>query len=200
MKNTILSILLISLLTFSCTKNTDLYDSTYINDANFNGLPAYSEWGYNTFGAYYDRDYFTYSDQETPLKISVSDNEISYIFQGTKGRNNYNDYYMALVFILPDSTSNEYQDLMTYNKKIIDLTNSSVRVELTTNGSTSMVEVIEGSIEFKRVQKLYIDDEENQLIMSGIFELQILDNNIPINISYGRFDCGVDDLVFYNLR
>lgn len=194
-----LLLLVLAVLSISCTRYTDLNDSLYINDPNFNGLPAYTERGYNTFGAYYDRNYFLYSRQETPLKITVQDEHISYIFQGIKGNHYPTDNYMSVTFIIPDSTTNKYQDLIEYDEQIFNLTDPDIRVRITTNGITNDVEVLEGLLNFKRVQTLYVDDAENQLIMSGNFELKFLNNDIPANLSYGRFDFGVDDLIFYYL-
>ena len=45
-------------------------NSVYIEDADIPGMPAYTEWGYNTFGAFYGRDLFTYTDKEVPLVIT----------------------------------------------------------------------------------------------------------------------------------
>ncbi len=44
-----------AIVSLSCTRYTDLNDSIYVNDPYIDGLPAYTEWGYNTFGANYDR-------------------------------------------------------------------------------------------------------------------------------------------------
>jgi len=201
MKRSILSIsLLLSLVIFSCKKQTELTDSIYIEDPNFDGLPSYTEWGYNTFGADYDRDYFLYSNQETPLKITIQDQKISYIFQGVKGRNYYENNYMSVIFILPDSSTNNYQDLIKYHEKSFDLTDTEIIVRINLNGNTNDVEILEGFLNFKRVQNLFIDDVKEQLIMSGTFQLKFVNDEIPSNLSNGRFDFGVDEQIFYNLH
>jgi len=55
-------------------------------------LPIYSEWGYNTFGAYYDREIFVSNDISVPAKVSVSNNEMSFILDGQKEHQNYDSH------------------------------------------------------------------------------------------------------------
>lgn len=52
-----------------CFKESDLKKSIFIPDPDDSRLPAYTEWGYNTFGAYFDRDIFIYTDNTTPFKL-----------------------------------------------------------------------------------------------------------------------------------
>ncbi len=85
------------------------------------------------------------------------------------------------------------------DETVFDLTNPDITVRITSYGITNDVEILEGELNFKRVQTLYVDDVETEIIMSGIFELKFLNNDIPANLSYGRFDFGVNDLVFYYL-
>ena len=72
-------------MSFGCSREYNLEQTIFIYDPEFQDLPIYSEWGYNTFGAYYDREAFislydgvgnrlsTMVDQElTPGKYSLA--------------------------------------------------------------------------------------------------------------------------------
>lgn len=185
-------------LTLSCTRQTDLSDSVYIYDSEYPDLPAYSEWGYNTFGANYDRSVFTFSPDKIPLKITLSENKLSFIFQGIDA--NYSNNNLALRFILTNSNVNIYQDLLVYNDTIIKLDSEAITVEMIYDGSAKIIDIIEGELHFKKCRKLFIDDIENEIIMSGYFNLKFIVNNIPSNMSEGRFDFGVNNGNFHNLN
>lgn len=182
----------------SCTKQTDLSDSIYIYDSEYPELPAYSEWGYNTFGANYDRSVFIYSLNEIPLKVTLTENKLAFIFQGVDG--NYSNNYLALRFTIPDSNVNVYQDLLVYNDSIIDLKSDTVMVEMISNGYSEIIDILEGELYFKRSQNVFVDDIEQQIILSGYFNLKFVVNGIPSNMSEGRFDFGVNNENFYNLK
>lgn len=184
--------------TLSCTKQSDLSDSIYIYDSEYPQLPAYSEWGYNTFGANYDRSVFIYSRNEIPLKVTLTEDKLAFIFQGTDG--NYYNNYLALRFIVPDTNVNSYQDLLVYNDSIIGLTDGSVIVEMISNGNSEVIDIIEGELYFKRSQNVFVDDIEHEIILSGYFNLKFVINDIPSNMSEGRFDFGVNNENFYNLK
>ena len=71
MKTYILIILrLIAAFLTSCKKENELKKSVFIYDPENIDLPEYSEWGYNTFGAYYDREIFVSTDEAVPAKIT----------------------------------------------------------------------------------------------------------------------------------
>lgn len=183
---------------FSCTNETELSDSVYIQDAEYHELPAYTEWGYNTFGAYYDRSVFIYNDSEVPLKVTLTSDELAFIFQGGDG--NYSNDYLALRFILSDFNVNTYEDLLAYNDTIIDLTNEAVVVEMISADNSTVIDIIEGELNFKRAQKVFLDDLEQEIILSGYFNLKFIINDIPSTMSNGRFDFGLNNENFYNLR
>ncbi len=182
----------------SCTKQTDLSDSIYIYDNEYPELPAYSEWGYNTFGANYDRSVFMYSRNEIPLKVTLKENRLAFIFQGGDG--NYSNNYLALRFIIPDSNVKVYQDLLVYNDSIIDLTSETITVEMISKGNSEIIDILEGELYFKRSQNVFVDDVEQEIILSGYFNLKFVMNEIPSNMSEGRFDFGVNNQNFYNLK
>ncbi len=183
---------------FSCSKEADLSDSIYIYDSEFPDLPAYTEWGYNTFGANYDRGVFVYSSNEIPLKVTTKDNKLTFIFQGIDG--NYSNNDLALKFIISDSNVNVYKDLLVYNDSVIDLSSQEVEVQMVTEGVSETIDVLEGELYFKRSQNVFVDDIEYEIILSGKFNLKFIENEIPSNISDGRFDFGINDDNFYNLN
>lgn len=193
-----LFLLLSIVMAFGCSKQTELSDSVYIPDSVYPELPAYTEWGYNTFGANYERNVFVYSLYEIPLKVTVENNELAFIFQGVGG--NYSDNYLALRFILPNPNVVVYQDLLVYNDTIVDLTGENIVVEMITDGTSEVLDILEGELNFKRSQKVFVDDAEKEIILSGFFNLKFIVNNIPSNMSDGRFDFGVNNLNFYNLN
>ena len=57
MKNNLIKITIgLAIILASCSKEFELDKSVFIPDKDYPDLPAYTEWGYNTFGALYDRD------------------------------------------------------------------------------------------------------------------------------------------------
>lgn len=193
-----LVILLMTFVVMGCEIQSELSDSIYIPDEEYPELPAYTEWGYNTFGANYDRSVFKYSHDEVPLKVVSENDTISFIFQGMNGT--YYGDYMAMRFRIPDSGTDDYRELLEYNDSIIDLAGGGVIVELITRSFTRAVTILEGEIYFKRSQRVFVDDVEQQVILSGFFELKFLMNDIPSGMSNGRFDFGINEENFYSLQ
>lgn len=114
MKTYMLIILpVIAVLLTSCSKENELKESVFIYDPENFDLPEYSEWGYNTFGAYYDREIFVSNDEAVPAKITVSDTSLSFLLEGEKRTDDYNSYYnnsnMLLTFTLPGSLPDSLQ-------------------------------------------------------------------------------------------
>ena len=62
-------ILLVAIGFGSCDNEYELDKSIFIPDKDYPSLPAYTEWGYNTFGALYNREPFVNSDFSIPTKI-----------------------------------------------------------------------------------------------------------------------------------
>ncbi|MBN2165234.1 MAG: hypothetical protein JW717_03055 [Marinilabiliaceae bacterium] len=56
----------------SCTSDYELEESIFVADSEFPELPEYSEWGYNTFGAFYDRKHFVSNNSEVPVKVILT--------------------------------------------------------------------------------------------------------------------------------
>jgi len=186
----------------SCsTSEFELEKSVYEPDAVMPSLPAYTEWGYNTFGAFYERKLFTYNDEEVPAKVINSAGMTRFILKGELDRIDYDDYYdgydpdytlMSLTFELPDFNPETYTDLVLLNDKVIDLTAPDLDVILVIGTDTVDMDIFDGELEFKRVQHLFVDENPVKVILSGYFGFQALVNGEPVSMSYGRFDVGVD--------
>ena len=189
---------LIILFIYGCSKRTELSDSVFIPDNEYPDLPAYTEMGYNTFGANYERTVFIYSNNDIPLKVVVDENGLSFLFQGVKG--NYSSDFLALKFTLPDSTTDDYHDLLAYNDTIIDLSDTTIQVEMITDVNTNVIDILEGELNFKKAQKAFVDDVEEEIILSGYFHLKFTIDNIPAVMTDGRFDFGLNNDNFCKLN
>ncbi|MCK4662743.1 MAG: hypothetical protein KAT68_07755 [Bacteroidales bacterium] len=183
-----------------CSNEFELQKSVFISDTEYPDLPKYSEWGYNTFGAYYDREVFVSNNKEVPMKVVVTNDTTSFIFQGQKGASEYIDYNneMSMKFSITDFLPNDYTDLILLNDTIIDLENSDCRVLITINVTSYEATILNGKLEFKRVQKLLVDTKQVEVILSGLFEFQALINDMPISVTNGRFDVGIGKNNFFS--
>jgi len=192
MKNQILIFTIFSFLLFSCSK-TDLDRTIFIPDEDDPTLPAYTEWGYNSFGAEYERDYFLASQRIVPCKIMCENDRLRFSLNGTI-RNNSE---MSLEFIFPVTLMNEFTDLAQLNDVVIDLSSNDCTVKIWQGETEAVLEILDGKLHFKRIQLLHVDDKINRVIVSGIFELRFLQRGYPTTISNGRFDLGITNSVFY---
>jgi len=191
MKNRYLLILIFVLFT-SCTK--DVLDRTiFIPDEQDYNLPAYTEWGYNTFGAEYERDYFLVSNKIIPCKIVYKEN----IFQFTLSGVIRDKKEMTLFFIFPFEKMKDYRDLLQLHNTEIDLSADDCTVKILIGGEQRVLDITKGKLHFKRAQLLSVDDVENRVILSGTFYLNFLENDMPSFITNGRFDLGITDKIFY---
>ena len=192
MKNTCL-ILIISILFLSCSK--DVMDRIiFIPDEIDSNLPAYTEWGYNTFGAEFEGDYFLVSNDIVPCKILYDSGKLQFSLHGRVGYNNK----MDMLFTFPAQEMKKYLDLVQLNDVEIDLASADCVVKIIKKGEIDFtVNVLEGKLHFKRAQTLSIDNEVNRVILSGVFNVQFLEKGYPTYISDGRFDMGIDEKVFW---
>lgn len=187
----------------SCEEEYDLEKSVLIYDKDYNDLPAYSEWGYNTFGAYYDRKVFISNNYEIPLKVISYDNSTTFIFKGeinNPADNSYNSYYneeMSMKLSIENFKLETYNDLLLFNDTTIDLSHPDCSIVITIDNDIFETVIISGEFEFKKVQNLTVDNEPVEIIMSGLFDYQFLLNEEPISVSNGRFDIGIGDENFY---
>ncbi len=180
---------------FSCSKMEDfsLSGSVFIQDPYYPGLPIYSEWGYNTFGAYIDRKPFTSTSEDLPAKIIVNPDTLNLILRGRMG----NDYVDLKFSIKGYSPATNYE-LTELDHTTINLKEGGHFVTLKINNESQILKLIEGEVVIQRVQRLFVDEEPMRTIMSGYFNFKTFLNGEPVAISYGRFDLGIGYENFYN--
>jgi len=187
----------IILLVCSCIdpskKGFDKY--IFIPDKEDPNLPAYTELGYNTFGAKYGDSYFL-SNENSVVDVSYQNEILNLCLQSYQEYTD-NTESMSLTFSFPSSPVQTYQDLASLNGTVIDLTGASCNLIMKKGATTDTLVVSSGHLNFKRVQILRIDKIEDRAILSGTFDAQFLRNELPETISNGRFDFGVIN-VYYN--
>jgi hypothetical protein len=169
-------------------------ETIFIPDKEDANLPAYTEWGYNSFGAEYDREYFLSSDAIVPCKIVYNDDLLQFSLSGKIGK--YRD--MTLFFTFPFAQISDYKNLVQLNNVKIDLSANDCTVKMLQGSTETTLNVLGGELYFKRTQLLSIDDKVDRVILSGTFEVRFLLNNLPAYISNGRFDMGINEAVFYS--
>jgi len=206
MKNSILLLSALCILASCSTSEYDLEKSVYLPDDEFSSLPAYTEWGYNTFGAFYERKVFIYNDNEVPAKVIHTNDLARFVLKGGLAPADYNDYYyngynyytssMSLSFDLPGFHPLTYKDLVQLNDTVIDLTAPGLNVMAVIGSDTVDMDIFNGRLQFKRAQHLFVDNNPVKVILSGYFGFQALVNGEPISLSYGRFDVGIDEYDF----
>lgn len=196
MKSDTVKILIgLTIILASCSKEFELDKSVFIPDKDYPDLPAYTEWGYNTFGALYDRELFLYNEFSVPVKVINTGGKTSFTFKGHKAEsgsyyyNNSNS--MSLNFDLNGFLPSSFSDLIKLNDTIIDLTSPLCKVSLMTDTVKHQVVVLNGTLNFKRAQNLFVDKKQIEVILSGTFEIHALIENEPTSISAGRFDVGI---------
>ncbi|MCX6335006.1 MAG: hypothetical protein NT092_12005 [Bacteroidia bacterium] len=198
MKRLILYFPIALLLVFvSCSKEAELKKSVWISDEDYPDLPAYTEWGYNTFGAYFDMvPFISNSYYSAPAKMINTGGKTSFILKGSNDSHSYyyynnNSYNMSLAFDFYGFDPKVYTDLIYLNDLTVDLTGATVKVRVITDSSEKDLDILNGSIFFKRAQNLLVDKKLVEVILSGTFEFQALINNEPVSVSEGRFDIGI---------
>jgi hypothetical protein len=181
----------------SCSKDYDLQKSIFIPDKSFPDLPAYSEWGYNTFGAYFDRDLFIYNDYDVPVKVINTEGKTSFILRGQKGNSNYYAENMSVSFDLYGFNPSSYQELVLLDDSVIDLTSPLCKVIITIDTIKTETQILNGNLTFKRIQNLMVDKQNAEVIVSGTFEFQTFYKGEPVSLTNGRFDVGVGNDNFF---
>jgi hypothetical protein len=204
MKKLLLYLIFIMMLIFAaCSDEAELDKSVFIPDNENPNLPAYTEWGYNTFGAYYERDVFKYNDWEIPAKIVITGGRTSFILKGQKGASDYyygynnNDMSITFDLNLQDPVPSVYTDLVRLNSTIIDLTQGGNKVYIKLDANEFEAQILNGKLEIKKAQILKIDTKQIEVILSGYFDFQTLIDEEPISISLGRFDVGIGPSNFF---
>ncbi|MDR2449989.1 MAG: hypothetical protein LBD52_08545 [Prevotellaceae bacterium] len=190
-----------SLLFIMCT-NEDVMDKTiFIPDENDDNLPAYTEWGYNSFGAKYERLYFLATNADVPCKITYQDGMLNFYLKGELRSDAEKYYYqredMTLMFSFPSNQILTYAGLVSLHNVQIDLQDASIRATIERDNNVTDLAPQKGRLFFKRAQLLYIDGRVDRVILSGYFDMQFLINGKPERISDGRFDLGINNDFYY---
>jgi hypothetical protein len=190
-----LPVIIIVLQLSSCEKmeDFDLSQTVFIEDPYYPGLPIYSEWGYNTFGAYIDRKPFISTEYDLPVKIIVNTDTLHMIFRGIMGNEN-----VDLKLSIKGFSPKDQYELTELNNTTIDLMESGRMAVLKRGNEETKLNLIEGDIHFSKVQLLYVDEELTRTILSGYFQMKTFLKGEPISISHGRFDFGIGYENFYN--
>jgi hypothetical protein len=190
--------LLVLLCLLSCSDETELKKSIFIPDPDSPGLPKYSEWGYNTFGAYYDRQPFISNNIGVPVKVVYENNKTSIVFTGQKGTGYYaNENSFRMTLILSDFHPLTYADLISLHDTTLELTDPRYEIQLSDDTSDYATEILNGTFRINRAQHLRVDNKPEEVILSGVFEFQARINGEPVTVSTGRFDLGVGEDNFY---
>ncbi|MCQ2230099.1 MAG: hypothetical protein MJZ13_10210 [Bacteroidales bacterium] len=207
-----IAVALCSMMTLSCSKDDNLDEIIWIEDDMNAGLPQYSEWGYNTFGAYINAHVFTNNRKNdlwaTNCSRVSSEGDILHFTLRNKDEYYYDETHPddsfhssdSLTFSIPYNHIYECSGLADLNGQIINLSSDKCRVTLKledgTNGKATTLDVSEGFLNIKRVQVLYLNGRLTETIMSGEFELKstaIIDGKPRhFDITEGRFDIGID--------
>jgi len=191
MKKFIYALSILAVFLTACSKS-DLDRTIFIPDEENPSLPAYTEWGYNSFGADYERSVFVATNSIVPCKVVYKSDTLSFALVGRCNRND-----MTLTFSFPLSQIGTIEDLAVLNDYTVDL-KTGATVSLTTNNVQAALDVTDGQLYFKRFQLLRVDGQFNRIILSGTFDLKFLRNGLPETMSDGRFDIGITDRDFYS--
>ncbi len=192
----IIYILLIPVL-FACSKEHDLTETVYIEDPSAHGLPIYSENGYNSFGCYVERKVFKSTNDIVPVKIIVRDASTSIVMEGTNTLDYYYGEKSKLIFKFKNKVFSQYKELSNLRNQTFDLKNPDIEVYWTESEKSEPLQILDGEIEFKRVLELSVDNEPEEIILSGTFLIKALINDVPTTFSEGRFDLGINNNNFY---
>ena len=195
---------LICIIMTACSVPSELDRTIFIPDENDYNLPAYTEWGYNAFGAMIERNYFLASQSIIPCKILYKNGTLLMEISGViKSANYYSDYSeMTLSFNFPSEVYKNYDDLLALHKRTIDLTANDCVVKMKYNGyGAQTLQVVRGELNFLRAQLISIEDTPNRVILSGTFYVQYLEDGVdfPKTIKDGRFDFGITNEFFYSI-
>jgi hypothetical protein len=190
-----IALIILGTVVLGCDKMDDfrLTETIFIEDPYAPGLPVYSEWGYNTFGAYIDRKVFISTSYDLPAKIIVNGDILHLILRGRMGSED-----VDLKFSIKGYSPATNLDLTELDDTVINLKGTGHSVTLKIGKETSVLQLIEGDLMIKKVQRLYVDEELSRTIMSGYFNFKTFFGDEPVAISFGRFDLGIGYENFYN--
>ena len=194
------SLLMIILFLFSCEVMDEMQDTIFIPDINDKNLPAYTEWGFNSFGAMYERRYFFSTKDIVPCKMICGNGILTFTLSGRTGLN-YSSWgsgdQLTMSFTFPfNEPIKNYKDLLALHQKQFDLSDNACIVQMISNSNREDLTGLSGELKFIRAQLLRINDVENRIILSGTFEVSFWRNQIPEIMSKGRFDLGITHVFF----
>ena len=185
------------LLLASCATTDEMEQTIFVPDEINSELPAYTEWGYNSFGAMYERTYFLAANDIVPCKITIQNGIMTFSLSGRITNNSSwnNRENMTLYFSFPISeTIRTYNDLIVLHQKEIDFSDTSCDIKMNRNSSSTNINVLSGKLHFNRVQLLRINEKDDRAILSGTFDLTFLRNELPEALTKGRFDIGISSV------
>lgn len=194
----------------ACSGEDDIERSIWINDPDDSGLPKYTEWGYNTFGAQMGRSYFVscWKDNPCTMEWHDTDSTLEFTMNGCVAykddlsRIGYNAFHndMSLTIIFPsESVIDDYDKLYLLNGKTFDLTDPDIKVlvKRDDSGMETITDIRDGNLCFKRVQMLHINGKLEEAIVSGTFEIRYVKDGEKTRLSDGRFDLGITPNFFW---
>jgi hypothetical protein len=189
-------IILIIMIMAACSKQDEfvLSQTVFIEDTYYPGLPIYSEWGYNTFGAYIDRKPFVSTSNDLPAKVIVNTDTLHLILRGEMQNST-----VDLRFSVKGYSPSTFSELTILNNTNLDLTNPDISVMLKIDNDAMDLEIIEGHLHIIRAGRLFVDEELTCVITSGRFQFKTFMDGEPITISNGRFDLSIGYENFYNI-
>ena len=96
--------------------DADLHRTIFIRDKNYPDLPQYSEWGYNTFGAYINDEVFVSGDYYwDPASVSPAETSMILSFHGEKRSKEKDTTDMIMNFSIPRNSPRYGQYLLSLN-------------------------------------------------------------------------------------
>jgi hypothetical protein len=196
MKNLFTIIALVGLL--GCNNDAELRKTISIPDTQFPDLPQYSEWGYNTFGAYYGRQPFVSNTHDVPLTVTNHDDVTVFAFRGQLSQYSSTGSPFLLTLTFSGFHPETFEDLLSLNETTYDLTDPQITVDVKDeNNVTHAAQILEGHFQVKRAQLLLVDKEKQEVILSGVFDFQAIFDGEAVSVSEGRFDMGVAPINFF---
>lgn len=193
----------VSLCLVSCVyeDEDDWDDSIFVADSDDYHLPAYSEMGYNTFGAKFNRSYFLYSDdfsyssRSSPCSFFAKKDSFEIIFYGEVDNYTSKDDYFIISFeFATNEVLDDFTDLILLDSTSYDLSDSVsciVKIQKENMTEKQVVEVERGSFSIVRAQNVYVNESLRYTALSGYFDLKFLYNGEIINIEKGRYDVAI---------
>lgn len=193
MKKFISALILVVSFLSACKEDSGPTEFVFIQDPNANGIPIYSEKGYNSFGCLVNESRFEPLNVYIPVKVIRDESTTSFVFDGSLNRN----VNASLTFHFLDKVAHNYKELTLWRDQKYDLTSPSVSVYWTEKGKIDTLNITEGEFVFKRVQELIVDNSLEEVILSGTFKIKALKNESTIEFTNGRFDMGVNNYNFF---